>query len=61
MEKSEPKVNKPPTDVKTTQKQPYEAPKATFVPLKLEERLLACAKQSNNAACKAGANVAKHT
>ena len=25
-------------------KQPYEPPKATFVPLKLEERLLACSK-----------------
>lgn len=25
-------------------KQPYEAPKATFVPLKLEERLLGCLK-----------------
>lgn len=25
-------------------RQPYEPPKATFVPLKLEERLLACGK-----------------
>ena len=25
-----------------TEKLPYEAPQATFVPLKLEERLLAC-------------------
>ena len=25
-----------------TPKQPYEAPKAVFVPLKLEERLLSC-------------------
>jgi len=29
------------TPEKTTQKQPYEPPKATFVPLKLEERLFA--------------------
>jgi hypothetical protein len=28
----------------STPKQPYEAPKATFVPLKLEERLLTCGK-----------------
>ena len=27
-----------------TQKLPYEPPKATFVPLKLEERLLSCLK-----------------
>jgi hypothetical protein len=27
-----------------TQKRPYEPPTATFVPLKLEERLLACEK-----------------
>jgi hypothetical protein len=28
----------------TTQKLPYAPPKATFIPLKLEERLLACTK-----------------
>ena len=28
----------------TSNKQPYEAPKATFVPLKIEERLLGCTK-----------------
>lgn len=33
----------PPT---VTQKLPYEPPKATFVPLKLEERLLACSKET---------------
>jgi len=27
-----------------TEKLPYEAPQATFVPLKLEERLLTCSK-----------------
>ncbi len=27
-------------------KQPYEPPRASFVPLKLEERLLSCAKAS---------------
>lgn len=35
----------PATDAPATQpaaKQPYEPPKATFVPLKLEERLLSC-------------------
>lgn len=34
------KTQKP--EVHCTQKQPYESPKAIFVPLKLEERLLAC-------------------
>lgn len=31
-------------DEKQLQKEPYEPPKATFVPLKVEERLLACSK-----------------
>lgn len=30
-----------------TQKKTYEPPKAKFVPLNLEERLLACTKQTN--------------
>ena len=34
----------PPTAPPVTQKLPYAPPKATFVPLKLEERLLACGK-----------------
>jgi len=34
----------PPTAPPVTQKLPYTPPKATFVPLKLEERLLACGK-----------------
>lgn len=29
---------------KQLQKEPYEPPKATFVPLKVEERLMACTK-----------------
>ncbi len=32
------------TAAQASHKQPYEAPKATFVPLKLEERLLGCLK-----------------
>ncbi|MCX7002958.1 MAG: hypothetical protein NTV22_06760 [bacterium] len=32
-------------------KQTYEAPKATFVPLKLEERLLGCRKTGGNPNC----------
>lgn len=35
----------PPTAPPVTQKLPYAPPKATFVPLKLEERLLACGKK----------------
>ena len=30
------------TEGQQRERQPYEAPKATFVPLKLEERLLVC-------------------
>ena len=35
----------PPTAPPVTQKLPYAPPKATFIPLKLEERLLGCGKQ----------------
>ena len=34
------------TTAQATNRQPYEAPKATFVPLKQEERLLSCVKIS---------------
>ena len=34
------------TGQEPAQKQPYEPPKATFVPLELEERLLGCYKLS---------------
>ncbi len=40
---------------KTTQKLPYTPPKVTFVPLKLEERLLACLKVYDHpASCPGG-------
>ncbi len=41
-----PKSNapQPTTATKSSARQPYEPPKATFVPLKIEERLLACGK-----------------
>jgi hypothetical protein len=32
-------------------KRPYTPPEATFVPLKMEERLLACLKISNTGTC----------
>ena len=32
------------TEHQEPQRQPYEPPKATFVPIKLEERLLGCSK-----------------
>ena len=35
------------TGQQPTPKQPYEPPKATFVPLKLEERLLKCIPHSD--------------
>ena len=41
----------PPTAPPVTQKLPYAPPKATFVPLKLEERLLACSKLSGPSGC----------
>jgi len=48
----------PPTAAKTEAqsipRQPYAPPKATFVPLKVEERLLACVKpDSQNPLCTA--------
>ena len=39
------------TDNSSNPKQPYEAPKATFVRLQLEERLLSCAKFLGQGAC----------
>jgi len=33
------------TDRKRVSRKPYEPPKATFVPLEIEERLVACGKQ----------------
>ena len=41
----------PPTAPPVTQKLPYAPPKATFVPLKLEERLLACGKLQTGSDC----------
>jgi hypothetical protein len=32
------------SETETAGKQPYDPPKATFVPLKIEERLMACDK-----------------
>jgi len=37
-----------------TKKLPYAPPKATFIPLKLEERLLGCAKTVMETACVTG-------
>ena len=49
------KKQKPqPTDSQSTPKRPYAPPNATFVPLKPEERLLACAKFGSGP-CKGGA------
>jgi hypothetical protein len=39
-----------PMTAATERKTPYEPPKAVFVPLQIEERLMACAKK--NAPCK---------
>jgi hypothetical protein len=39
------------SEVPTTRKLTYAPPQATFVPLKLEERLLACAKQLGSLPC----------
>jgi hypothetical protein len=44
MENLKPQPTEPQTEAQITPKQPYEPPKATFVPLKLEERLLQCFK-----------------
>lgn len=43
------KTQKP--EAQPTQKLLYEPPKATFVPLKLEERLLACYGWSGSSVC----------
>lgn len=40
----------PQTEARVTQKRPYAPPKATFVPLKLEERLLTCPKVAGDVA-----------
>ena len=40
-----------PNTAQAAARQPYEPPKATFVPLKLEERLLKCGKVNNSSAC----------
>jgi hypothetical protein len=37
-------------------KEPYEPPKAAFIPLKIEERLMACAKISNSGICSTNRN-----
>ncbi len=46
MENLQSPVTKPEIKGNTTEKLPYEPPKITFVPLKLEERL-ACSKASH--------------
>ncbi len=44
-------LNEEQTD--TQRKEPYEPPKATFIALKIEERLMACLKQAGEGgACK---------
>jgi hypothetical protein len=44
MENLRPQPTGPRAEAQVTQKRPYELPKATFVPLKLEERLIGCTK-----------------
>ena len=44
MENQNPKLTAPQSKTLVTQKLPYAPPRATFVPLKLEERLLLCNK-----------------
>ena len=44
MENQQPQPTAPQSEAPVTQKLPYAPPTATFVPLKLEERLLACGK-----------------
>ena len=41
----------PQSEAPVTQKLPYAPPKATFVPLKLEERLLTCVSTDVNRPC----------
>lgn len=45
------KENQKQAKQQTDAKQPYEPPKAIFVPLKIEERLLACSKTPADAEC----------
>jgi hypothetical protein len=47
MENQNPQPTAPQSDAPVTHKLPYAPPQATFVPLKLEERLLACDKVYN--------------
>jgi len=47
MEQQKAPATAPQSETPVTQKLPYEPPKATFVPLKLEERLLTCDKTMN--------------
>ena len=44
MENLQSEATRPRAETQVTQKQPYAPPKAAFVPLNLEERLLACLK-----------------
>jgi hypothetical protein len=44
MENLKSQPNKPQAETQATPKQPYASPKATFVSIKLEERLLICNK-----------------
>ena len=44
MEQQKAPATAPQSETPVTQKLAYEPPKATFVPLKLEERLLTCTK-----------------
>jgi hypothetical protein len=34
-----------------TQNKPYEPPKAEFIPLKIEERLMSCTKEAGTSSC----------
>ena len=44
----------PKTEAQSMPRRPYAPPKATFVPLKLEERLLVCTKMSPSSLCELG-------
>lgn len=47
MEKSSENQKQQQAKQQSVAKQPYEPPKATFIPLKIEERLLGCVAKDN--------------
>jgi hypothetical protein len=51
MEQQKAPATAPQSETPVTQQLPYEPPKATFVPLKIEERLLTCSKVMYQQSC----------